>query len=261
MSATDTLLAYLVPKLTRQVENAATDALGYILNRSDAARGALNSLLQEGGFSIEPIVRVETQVTYEDGSRPDMAGYDKRDVKRLLVEAKFWATLLGGQASGYLKQFDEPGPAVLLFIAPEVRTETLWAEIVRQVEVGAEEKRLERVASSFGLRSAMVVGADKRLMLVSWVRLLDSMVASAGDAGVHADIQQLRGLTQRQDAEAFLPVHAGDLNPDFGRRVVGYNNLVDDLVDARGVKERMDDHPWPKGNGTAVRIWALFPLS
>ena len=29
-----TLMAYLVPKLTRQVENAATDALAYILNGS-----------------------------------------------------------------------------------------------------------------------------------------------------------------------------------------------------------------------------------
>ena len=29
-----TLMAYLVPRLTRQVENAATDALAYILNGS-----------------------------------------------------------------------------------------------------------------------------------------------------------------------------------------------------------------------------------
>ena len=30
---------------------------------------ALNDLLQEGGFDIEPIARVETQAAYEDGLR------------------------------------------------------------------------------------------------------------------------------------------------------------------------------------------------
>ena len=96
MADNDTLVAFLVPKLTSQVENAATDALGYILNRSTRSMQALNDLLREGGFGIEPITRVETQVTYEDGSRPDMAGYDKDNVKRLLVEAKFYAAASTG---------------------------------------------------------------------------------------------------------------------------------------------------------------------
>ena len=69
------------------MENAATEALGYILNSTVGSMQALNDLLREDGFDIEPIVRVETQVTYEDGSRPDMAGYDKNDVKRLLVHS------------------------------------------------------------------------------------------------------------------------------------------------------------------------------
>ena len=48
-----------------------------------------------------------------------MAGYDKTDAARLLVEAKFWASLLEGQASWYARLLDQPGPATLLFIAPE----------------------------------------------------------------------------------------------------------------------------------------------
>ena len=129
-----TLLAHLVPRLTNQVENAATEGLGYILNRSTGSMQALNDLLQEGGFGIEPVVRVATQVTYEDGSRPDMAGYDKRDATRLLVEAKFDAPLLEGQASGYSRLLDQPGPAARLFIVPERRIPTVWAEIERQME-------------------------------------------------------------------------------------------------------------------------------
>ena len=113
MADDSTLMAYLVPRLTRQVENAATDALGYILNKSPEAMQA--NLL--GDFGIEPIARVETQVTYEEGH----GRLDKNNVKRLLVEAKFWVHSRD-QASGYSLQFDQPGRALLLFVArPEYR--------------------------------------------------------------------------------------------------------------------------------------------
>ena len=75
-------------------------------------------------------------------------------------------------------------------------------------------------------------------MIVSWVRLLDRLDALAGDDGVKSDIRQLRGLVRRQDEEAFLPVHSEELGPDFGRRVVGYNRLVDHVVDSKGVPEK-----------------------
>ena len=229
-----TLMAHLVPRLTGQVENAATDALGYILNKSATSRKALTDLLGEGGFDMPPIARVETQVTSEDGSRPDMVGYGETGARRLLVESKFWASLLKGQASGYLRQLDEDGPAALLFIAPEVRLETLWTEIVQQIG----EARLGPTTSASGWRSAMVEGVPKRrLALVSWDRLLRSMADRAGDDGAVAeDVRQLQGLARRQDAEAFLPVRAEELSPDFARRAVGYTHLVDDVVN-RGVSQ------------------------
>ena len=201
MANSDTLMAYLIPRLTVQVENAATEALGYILNRSPRSMQALNDLLSEGGFGIEPITRVETQVTYEDGSRPDMAGYDKDNVKRLLVEAKFYAALLQDQASGYAQQFDEPGPTVLLFICPEVRIPTLWAAIRQQI---GKRWELETIDSSSGGRRARLIGTELQLVLVSWVRLLERMDDLAGDDIVRSDIRQLRGLAQVQDAQEFL---------------------------------------------------------
>ena len=130
MTDRGTLLGHLVPRITKQVEDAATDALAYILNESCEAMGALNDLLQHGGFGIEPIKRVQTQVSYERGeSIPDMTGYDKNNRERLIVESKFWATLLDGQAKGYITHLDETGPGVLLFIAPDARIETLWVAI------------------------------------------------------------------------------------------------------------------------------------
>ena len=207
MAENATLLAYLVPRLTSRVEDAATDTLAFILNKSAACRGALDCLLQDGDAAPEPIARVETQVTYQDGSRPDMVGYDRKETKRLVVEAKFWASLQESQASGYFRQLEETGPGVLLFIAPHSRIETLWAEIRRQMENGKPSVELDVTESTERTRKARIVGSDKRLMLVSWDHLLGRLaIAAADDARLASDIQQLRGLATHQDEEAFQPI-------------------------------------------------------
>ena len=234
MSENDTLLSYLVPALTTQVEDAATDALGYVLSKSPRSMQALNDLLREGGFDIEPISVVKTQVAYKDGSRPDMTGYDRNGVKRLLVEAKFWAALLEGQASDYARQFDHCEKAVLLFIAPQSRIPTLWAEIRRQME---EHGKLEPIPTRSDVQRARVTGTQRHVVLVSWVGLLGRVEALAGDDDIKSDIRQIRGLAQLQDTEAFLPIRAKELSPNLGRRAVGYKQLVDDVVDSKGVHE------------------------
>lgn len=249
MTQEPTLLAHLVPRLTSQVEDAATDALAFILNKSEACRGVLGDLLRDGDFEPEPIMRVETQVTYEDGSRPDMVGYDQSGSKRLLVESKFWASLLQGQASGYFGQLEEDGPGVLLFIAPDSRIETLWAEIQRQMEGGEEEGvRLAVLETPRRVRRARVEGTDKQLLLTSWSNLLESMATAVGDSGVASDIRQLRGLAKHQDETAFLPIHPEEFGLALPRRIRGLNQLIDDAVLAHGVKQG-----WMTTKGLQVR--------
>lgn len=235
MAEDTTLLAYLVPRLTGRVEDTATDALAFILNKSATCRTALDRLLRDADFNPEPIARVETQVTYQDGSRPDMVGYGRGDAKRLVVESKFWASLQEGQASGYFRQLQEPGPGMLLFIAPDSRMETLWAEIRRQMENGEGSVQLELVPAAERARRAKVVGTDKHLMLVSWDQLLSSL-AAAHDARVASDIQQLRGLARYQDDEAFQPIHPEEMGLVLPRRIRGLNRLIDDVI-GRGDRE------------------------
>lgn len=255
MTDDDTLLAYLVPKLNRQVENAATDALGYILNKSTRCMDAMNNLLQASGLDVAPIVRVDTQVTYEDGSRPDMVGYDDGNMKRLLVEAKFWAPLLEGQASGYAQQFDHPGPAVLMFICPEVRTPTIWNEIWRQME-----SNLEPLDSPTGVLWAKVSGTQRHLMLISWIRLLDSMSALAGDASVESDIRQLRGLALSQATSAFLPLHADELGPESVRRMNSFWRVAEAAINKgsdQGLIKAGRWGQWFGGRGYSLRLDGL----
>ncbi|MDE2705922.1 MAG: hypothetical protein OXI35_12710 [Gemmatimonadota bacterium] len=41
------------------------------------------------------------------------------------------------------------------------------------------------------------------------------------------DIQQLQGLCERMDSEAFLPLNPDELGPKFPRRILSLNSLVD----------------------------------
>lgn len=243
------LMAHLVPRLTRQVENAATDALAYILNTSDGTMRALNDLLGEGGLAIDPVVRVRAQVTFPDGSIPDMAGYDKNNRLRLLVEAKFWHSLSEDQTVGYGQLLDQSGPATLLLIAPEPRIPTLWAEIHRQME---QQSRLEPIESPSGMRRAKVIWTEPRatelhLLLVSWVRLLDRMEVSSEDDGAKSDIRQLRGFAQSQGDRGFLPIRSEEMSPSLARRMSWYNQLIDDAVWSKGVHDG-----WIDPGGTRV---------
>lgn len=230
MTDRTTLLAYLVPE--DRAEDTATKALTFILNKDEACRDALNDLLRAGGFDLEPIERVETQVAEKDRSRPDMTGYDRTGGKRLLIEAKFWADLRQEQASGYFNQLDEEGPGVLLFIVPESRREILWKEIKGQMDKAGKE--LERVETFKGNWRAHIVGSDKRLLLVGWDFLLRRM--AAGDSSTASDIWQLRGLARQQDDAPFQPIHTEELAPSLAHRILFIDQLIDDVINSRGEK-------------------------
>ncbi len=231
MAEDRTLLAHLVLKLATHPENVAVEALGHILSSSAPTRMALEDLLRAGGADTGPIVRVETQVTGEEGERPDLVGFDDCGAKRLLIEAKFWAGLTESQPVAYLRHLPQDKPSALLFVAPAARSETLWPELRRRVEE-AKDIALGTDAKHAGLVSA-TAGEGRRLMLTSWKALLGPMASQAsavGDARADIDIQQLLGLTQQMDEDAFLPLRPDEFGPEFPRRMRGLRRLIDDAV-------------------------------
>ena len=258
MPTESTLLAHLTPMLTDRVEDTAVEALGYILSRSDSSRSVLNRVLQSVAAGINPIEQVRTQVTGETGARPDLVGFDKEGKERVLIEAKFWAGLTENQPNGYLKRLPKDGPSVLLFVAPEARRDTLWAELQRRVNVDLSESSEES-----GLRSASVIGGQRYLMLTSWRSLLEQMAnqtSAAGESSAQIDIRQLQGLTERMDEEAFLPIQSTELAPEFPRRMLGLRRLVDDATN-RGVSlkwiriGRLRVTPQATGYGRWIRLF------
>ena len=70
-------------------------------------------------------------------------------------------------------------------------------------------------------------------MLTSWTTLLDGMASRASTAGeshTESDIRQLRGLAEQMDEDAFLPLRPDELGPEFPRRVLHLQRLIEDAT-------------------------------
>ena len=226
-----TLLAHLVPKFASHPENVAVEALGHILTHSGAARSALADLLRDGGADVGLLGRVTAQATGEGGERPDLAAVDEHGTERLLIEAKFWAGLTENQPVRYLERLPGGEPSVLLVVGPESRRASLWAELRRPVEdaAGLEWQDATRRPDL----PCAVVGGGRRLLLTSWAALLERMASHASgahDTEAELDIRQLRGLADRMDEEAFLPLRSEELGPEGPRRLPGLQRLVDEAL-------------------------------
>ena len=67
----ETLFGHLAVRLGDHPENVAVEALGFILDRSATARGAVTRLVRSMGVGIREVSRFRTQVTGEQGARPE----------------------------------------------------------------------------------------------------------------------------------------------------------------------------------------------
>ena len=244
MAEDRTLLAHLTLKFATSPEDIATEALRHILESSATARRAFQELLREGGAEVGLIPRVHTQAGDAEGRFPDLAAFDEQGAERVLVESKFWAGLTKNQPVPYLWRLPQDRPTALLFVAPAMRRDRLWDELRNRVvkagiELGATYETLE-------LRSAGA-GGKRRLMLTSWTALLDRIAREANaESKTLTDIRQLRGLTDHMDGDAFLPLRPSELGPEFARRMLGLQRLIDRAA------QHGKENAWINLNGVAV---------
>ena len=235
---------------------------GHILTESNVAREVLQQMLSVGGVEIAALGKVRTQPSGERGERPDLSVEDAHGTERVLIEAKFWAALTDNQPVSYLKRLSDSVPSALMFVVPVLRMETLWPEVCRLSRDAGYSVLPD--SETGGLRSAAVNESGLRLMLTSWAALLNAMSAqSSGDPGMLADIQQLRGLTEQMDSEAFLPLRSEEFAPWFARRMRQLPGLIDDATDrARELgwvsTERLARTPLTSGYGRYIRLAGVY---
>ena len=236
MPDNDTLLAYLVSSFPGNTENIATEALRHIFDHSDACGVALNDVIQTGVRGVDAVTTIKSQVIQADGTQPDLVGFDESGVERVHIEVKFWAELTANQPNGYIRRLPDDGPALVMFLVPEERVQSLWPQLEERVcqKFGSlAENGLER-------RCVRVGDTQKHVMIMSWGGLLDSMAARTRDyaeAGVETEIRQLRSLAKYADAGAFKPIGRNEKSGlDSEMRLRQYKRLVDAATE-RGIEQ------------------------
>lgn len=227
MSRADALLAYLVSSFPGNTENIATEALRHVFDHSDASIEALNEITRSGVGAIKPIAYIKSQVIHDDGSRPDLVGFDEDGIGRVFIEVKFWAALTANQPNTYLNRLPNAGPSLLVFLTPEDRIESLWPMLRERIY--SASYKLEEIDSE--RKCVRIAGTQKHLMVLSWGSLLDGMAARSLDNGelvVDSEIRQLRSLAQYADEGAFKPIRLDEsFNTDSESRLRLYKRLVD----------------------------------
>ena len=234
MTTNTTLFAQILPIFTPQTERVATEALRYILEQSQSARFALEQMLLTAGVEIGSLTRFKTEVSGDEGERVDLVCYDGDGTKRVLIEAKFWAGLTDNQPNTYLERLPEDTHSALLFVAPAQRIETLWPELCRRAEEQHKLIVTSDTPTSGELRGVSIDSNGHKMMLTSWravLQQMESRASVAGDAPAVRDIEQLLGLTERLDSDAFLPIHSDELGQEFPRRMLNLVGLVNDATE------------------------------
>ena len=200
MAEAKSLLSLIARGYAAGREDAATEALCFIVSRSDSARAALAEFLGVDGDPL-PIASFSTQLLVH-GAFPDMVCHDEDGTRVAFIESKFWASLTHNQPVKYWEELADDRPSVLLFVAPAIRIastdeDSLWGELLERLRRKGHE--LGPVCERESLVTAASKDGQRRLILTSWDVLLDKLAQQAVmDADFKAcfEIAELRGLAR-----------------------------------------------------------------
>ena len=224
------LFGTLATRFSSQPENLATEALLYVINSSRIAKGAFIGYIARAGVQVGDDLFFQSQSHGKDQAIPDLVGLNIANEQVLIVESKFWAGLTDNQPATYLARLPENKPSILLFIAPERRFPTLWAELLNRLNregLVFQETRLDDSLLIARLNGHHIMA------LTSWRAVL-AFVAQAANVAqemqLASDVSQLDGLCARMDSDAFIPLQAEELSSIIGMRFQQYYQLVEEVV-------------------------------
>jgi hypothetical protein len=232
----ESLLGHYYSRIKGSQEDIASEGLVYILDRSAIAAAAIQRLVKnECGIDL-PHLSFKTQASGEKLERPDITGMDEHGKERLIIEAKFWASLTKNQPVAYLKRLSGEDN-VLLFVCPTLRVRLLWDELARRIQNENLEVTLDdqRQLASFP--------NNRYIIIKTWDQLLSHVKESliqGEDRSLVSDVDQIIGFCNKIDDAAFMPILEEDLSPAIGKRVYSYYLLVDKIIDTLKRKIEVD---------------------
>ena len=204
------------------VEFLATESLNYILNSADTVNKNLINLINLDNNTNFSNIKFNSQVQGENLEIPDLSGFDENKNEVIILEAKFWASLTKNQPLTYLSRLSENG--VLAFICPDLRKISLQSEILYTLK----ESNIE-----FTVGSKIIKIGTKNIIIYSWDSVLNALKNDIGysEFDVLSDINQLKGLCEKIDANSFMPLTDEDLSPAVPRKILSYYRIVDKVID------------------------------
>ena len=191
----ETVFAHLALRFGVHPENLATEALCFILRNSPAATRAFVALTRQIGINDLTDLDFKTQQGGPEQSVFDLACYDDKGRVRVIVENKFWAGLTDKQPTAYIRGLPDDLSALLMFVAPDARLQSLWNGVLDLHNKDAGT-RANEINKSSKMRVADI-GRGHYIAAISWRNLLEALsiaVTSEGETESRNNIIQLEGL-------------------------------------------------------------------
>lgn len=223
----ESLLGIFYNQIRGSQEDIASKGLCYILEKSDNAKKALNQLIQNEINIDLQITQFVAQNVGKDLERPDICGFDVNNKEKLIIEAKFWASLTANQPNKYLERLHH-GNSVLMFVCPEKRKISLFEELQNKLNSNYVVKTID--ASRF-----LIELENKTFIIVkSWSNineLIKNTLQQAREEQLVSDINQIIGFCNIIDKNSFLPITEEDLSPAIPKKILSYCDLIDKVID------------------------------
>ena len=240
MNPTNSLFGHLAARFSSHPENLATEALLYILKKSNSGNTLFTKFLSEFEDAIPTVVSFSSQVSSEGKTIPDMVGTDNTGSQVVIIENKFWAELTPNQPLGYLPLLPENGASALIFVCPQERIYVLNAELGRLVEKSGQYPQYENLQKLDDIIYNQV-SDQKYLMVVSWRRVLadlENLIDPVSERPLLEDLHQLNGLCEEMDQQGFAPLREHEIgNLEIPKRVLNYLDLNDAIYEELKIQE------------------------
>lgn len=220
------LLGQFYSRIKGSQEDIASEGLTYILRQSKSARLAVNKIVKSDcGLDFTDLY-FTTQNTGDKLERPDISGHDSNGKEVLIFEAKFWASLTENQPMEYLNRLEEN--SALIFICPTLRVRPIFGELLKRVTLAQVNFTQNPETHS------IIFDQNKHLTVKTWNELLGTIklqLIQNNERYMISDVDQIIGLCDTIDSNAFLPIESEDLSPKHAIRINSYYDLVDKVVD------------------------------
>ena len=168
-----------------------------------------------------------TQNIGKDLERPDISGIDIDGNEVLLIEAKFWASLTHNQPNGYLKRLNNN--SVLVFVVPTLRIRTVFEEVKNRITQEYQDTEI-----NLQNHSILIKSSQQHVLIKSWNEILNtikSKLEQSENFQLISDLNQIIGLCDSIDNNAFQPLTDDDLSPKIPKHINSYYDIVDKVVD------------------------------